>query len=214
MKLIFALLLTLSTTLSFSQTSGSGSYNAFDNREKGKIEGSIYSNDKFSGIKVNGEDHKGKVRYNALEDKMEFSDNSFYGFKAGDELNLIDIKKKYLYADHKYGKNNNIIGFLVVTQSGKKAQLYKKEKVKFVKGSVAKSSYDKTIPDKYVKEKDIFFLRINDGEITEVPSSKKDFAKLFGDKEKEVLDYLKKNNSSLTAENDLKIVFNYLNTIL
>ncbi|SMC50087.1 hypothetical protein [Moheibacter sediminis] len=214
MKLIFAVLLTLSTISSFSQTSGSGGYSTFNTPTKGDLEGSMYSNDKFSTLKVNGEDHTGKVRYNALDDKMEFSDNSFYGFKTGDELNLIDVKKKYLYADYKDVKENNVSGFLVESQSGKKIRLYKKEKVKFVKGSVAKSSYDKTIPDKYVKEKDVFFLRINDEEITLLPSSRKDFSKLFGDKEKEVMDYLKKNNSSLNAENDLKIVFNYLNTIL
>lgn len=214
MKFVFVIILSSIINLSYAQTSGSGGYTTFETPKKGDLEGSVYVNDKFSSLKINGQNHNGKVRYNALDDKMEFSDNLFYAFQNGDELNLTDHKKKYVYDNYIDDKKNNLSGFLVELQSGKKVKLYKKEKIKFVKGSIAKSSYDKTTSDKYVKDNDTFFLRLEEGQILEVPSSKKNFSKLFVEKEKEVMDYLKKNNYSLNIENDLKIIFNFLNTIL
>lgn len=215
MKLIFAILLTLGITFGYAQrTSGSGGYNTFNAPTKGDLEGSVYINESFSTLKVNGEIHKAKARYNAFEDKMEYSDNLFYPFQTGDELNLTDHKKKYILADYKDTKNNTLSGYLIEAQSGRKVKLYKKEKVSFVKGKLSETGYDKAVPDKYIKEKDTFFLKIGDGEINAAPDSKKNFSRLFGEKEKEIMDYLKKNNYSLSNENDLKIVFNYLNTIL
>jgi len=211
-KSVFVVLLALGMNFMYAQSTGSGQL--YEKPTNGDLQGTVYSNTTFSALKVNGEEHKAKVRYNALEDKMEFNDNLFYAFQPGDELNFTDIRKKYVLADYKDAKGNSFNGYLVEVQSGKKVKLYKKEKIIFVKGNVSKTGYDKTIPDKYVKQKDEFFLKIDEGEIAGFPSSKKNFSKLFGDKEKEVADYLKKNNYSLSTENDLKIVVNFLNTTL
>ena len=55
MKLIFAMLFTLFISFGYAQrTSGSGNYTAFETPQKGELEGSKYTNDKFSSLKVNG----------------------------------------------------------------------------------------------------------------------------------------------------------------
>jgi len=179
-----------------------------------ETQGSPYVISSYSTLKINGQDHPAKARYNAMEDRVEFEDMNYYPINVGDELNFVKHKKKYVYTDYKDRKNNPKTGFLAEVQGGKKVKFYKRESITFVKGKIAETSYEKDIADKYELNDKEFYLKIGEGEFIYLPNSRKSFSKLFGDKEKEVSDFLKKNDYSLSNPNDLKIIVNYLNTIL
>lgn len=224
MKARFALLSIIFLQFSFSQTVENQRINTGFNKNgsieakaptKGETEGSMYSYEEFSAIKVGGELQVFLGRYNAFNDRMEFDDKGkiyeYYPNINDKEIYIINLDKTYVYLKYYVDENKSENGYLVKLQSGKKFTLYKKEKIKLREGKVSETGYDKTMPDKYIAEKDVFFMKIGEDNIIKIPRSKKEFAKLFGDYEKEVFQFMKENDYSLKDESHLKFIFSYLN---
>ncbi len=182
---------------------------------KGDREGSMYLYEEFSAIKVGGELQIFLARYNAFKDRMEFDDKGktyeYYPNINDKEIYLINLDKTYTYLSYYIDENKSENGYLVKLQSGEKFTLYKKEQIKLREGRVSQTGYDKTMPDKFIQEKDAFFVKINEENIVKIPKSKKEFAKLFGDNETKVLNFLKEKDYSLKDESQLKVIFTYLN---
>lgn len=182
---------------------------------KGETEGSMYLHEDFSAIKVGGELQVFLGRYNAFTDRMEFDDKGkiyeYYPNINDKEIYFNNLNKTYIYLNYYNDKNKSQNGYLLILKLGDKISLYKKEQIKLREGKVSQTGYDKTRPDKYIQEKDVFFVKIGDGNIIKLPKSKKDFQKLFGDEEIMVSNFLKDNNYSLKDESDLKLIISYLN---
>lgn len=222
-KVLFGTLV-LFATFGFAQKDSNSKTNneAYDgnsvkekHRGKGDMAGSPYMNDNFLPAIVDGVDNI-PARYNAHKNEFEYQkDGQIYllvGIPGKTVVEYKSPKKKYVYVDYKEDKKF-LTGYLVEMNSGK-FKLYKRELKKFIPGIAPKTSYDRQTPDEYKLQKDEFFMRINDGEIINITTNKKNFAKQFGDKEKEISQYIKDKDISLNDENKLKLLAQYLNQIL
>ncbi len=182
---------------------------------KGDTQGSMYFYEQFSAVKVGGLLQDFLARYNAYEDRMEFKDGDkvyeYFPNIHDKEFQIINLDKTYTYLTYFLDETRSENGYLITVQKGKKYNLYKKEKIKFQEGRVSQTGYDKTIPDKYVPVKGEFFMGIEGDKIIKIPKSKKDFAKLFNDKEKAALGLINAGKYSLKDEVDLKKLIIQLN---
>jgi len=229
MKIIISLLTLLAVQITYSQTEkeerqyiyvgnsmlnvGYGSL-SLKAPSKGDTQGSMYLYDQFSAVKAGGVLQEFLGRYNAYEDRMEFkSGDKIYEYFPNihdKEFTIINLNKTYIYLTYFLDEIRSENGYLVFLQKGEKYTLYEKERIKLQEGRVSQTGYDKTVPDKYIPVKNEFYIGMED-KIMRIPKSKKDFTKLFGSKEKEVSDFLKKNKYSLKNESDLRLIINYLN---
>ena len=185
-------------------------------RDKGDMIGSPYINEYFLQAQIDADENV-NVRYNAHKDEMEYTkDNQTYILFPIANKSVVTIKsplKKYFYLDYKDGKNFKT-GYLVEVFNSDKYNVYKKEIIKFTPGVAPKTSYDRQTPDQYRQSKDEFYIQIDGNDIVNLPSNKKNFAKLFGENEKLVATYLKENDVNLNDENSIKKIFQYINSNL
>lgn len=153
---------------------------------------------------VIGHDEIIELKYNAYTDEMEFEhEGQFYNLNKEEypEVFLGPQKLKYIYTNYNDGKNS-VSGFLRVLDENEKWSIYVKEKVSYTPPAPSKDSYTTEKPEVYKREKDHYFMRMNDA-IFEIPTNKKKFAALFSSKEKEVLNYISSEKLSLNKEVDL-----------
>ncbi len=227
MKKILILLNFFLLQIVFSQTGENQRINTGFNKNgsieakaptKGETEGSMYLYQEFSAIKVGGELQNFLGRYNAFTDKMEFEDKDkiyeYYPNINDKDIFFINLNKTYSYLNYFTDKSKSQNGYLVKLQFGDKVSLYKKEQIKLRQGNVSQTGYDKTTPDKYLQENDVFYVKIGNGNIIKVPKSKKEFLKLFGENEPVVSNLLKENSYSLKDESHLNLIFSQLQFLL
>jgi len=197
-----------------SNTIHSGGISIREKRQgKGELQGSPYMNDSFLPANINGTPYN--VRYNAYKDEMEYENNNaksvYFGVIGETEVIFNGINKKYIYANYRDDKEY-FIGYLIELKKVKQFTLYKREKKTFTPGIAPKTSYDRQYPDEYKIVKDEFYFKSNEGEILKIPGNKKKFAQLLGERENDILNYIKEKDISLTDENNLKQLFQYLNS--
>lgn len=180
--------------------------------EAKQVEGTPYMNDIYLDAVIKGYDKPLKLKYNAHADEMEFEiDGTHYHLKKELYPEIQLLNKKYRYTTYTEGKET-LKGFLIFLKESSKFKLYKKEKIILVPAKKSTSSYDTSSPAKYKVQDPVYFMGIND-EIVEIPRNDKKFAQLFGDQEKQVLDYIKSNKISLKNEQHLVKLFDFLSTI-
>ncbi|MFA5619511.1 MAG: hypothetical protein WDA08_04300 [Weeksellaceae bacterium] len=180
-------------------------------RDKGELKGSPYLNQHFMSAEIDGQ--KRDTRYNAFKDEMEFNSQGTTLILTGklNETAVVFPNKKYVYVNYKDGKTY-VTGYLVELVHGSKSTLYKREKISFIPGVVPKTSYDREIPDEYRRRDDVFLMKSENGEISDFPTNKKRFAKLFGADESKILDFINDSGLSLRNENDLITLFQFINS--
>jgi hypothetical protein len=197
----------------FTNFNGNGSV-GFAAPTKGDTEGSMYTFSEFVPVKVGGEQQIFTVRYNVFNDRMEFQDNDniyeYYPNINDKEFLLLGINKKYHYVTYKNKDGKSTNGYLLEIYKGKGNTLFKKEKIKFVPGQVSKTGYDRTYPDKYVKDSDVLYIQFGSGDIVEIPTNRKEFVKIFGENESKVNDLIKKEGYSFKNERDIIQIMNKL----
>ncbi len=178
-------------------------------------EGSPYINEAFLPIKITL--FKSKIfgaRYNAYNGEMEViidkdespivlnKDNEPY------EVTFTTLNKTYTYLE-KTEKTD----FFVIVNNLKNITLLKKEQVKFIAESKAKSSYQQGTPAKFKRLDDKYYIIINDKKAQIIPKKSKDLVKFFPESSKEILNYIKSNKIKISKENDLIKLTTYLNTL-
>ena len=230
MKSIISLVTILFVQLVFAQSEGR-SQNVYVNNgflsagngslslkapSKGDTQGSMYLYEQFSAVKAGGILQDFLARYNAYEDRMEFQSGDkiyeYYPNINDKEFQIINLNKTYAYLNYFLDETRSENGYLVISQRGAKYTLYKKEHIKLQEGRVSQTGYDKTVPDRYIAEKDDYYIGIKDSTIIKIPKSKKDFAKLFGENQKKILDLINSGSYSLKEENSLQKLFIQLNS--
>lgn len=223
-KLINLLFITFSITL-FSQVQSlrdvdGGLYLNTGDKELSlkDIKGSPYLQEKYFYAFVNENSTKPHLmRYNAYLDKMEFDKNGVqHDLENGlyKTVNFdVPVSKKYVYVTYSFNNKNND-GYLVELNAGKNASLFKRERIEFVPERSRPNGLSEThTPAEFKPSKTFYFFKLDNGSIAEMPKSKDKFTKLFGDKSKPVSDYIKKNKFSISDENDLKMIFLYINSL-
>lgn len=156
------------------------------------------------------------LRYNASKDLFEvkkksvLNDNQAKVLISSKDISINLGNKKFVFLTP--NENNTAQGYFVDQFSGEKTSLYMKIKKVYIPEQKAYTSLASNVAANY-KEKDIYYLYTNDGLLVELPNSKKSRIKAFGDKSKEVKDYLKENKTNINKESGLIEVIKYYETL-
>lgn len=180
-----------------------------------KPKGSPYLQAKFAQAKINNLENKFNVRYNAYSDEFEFlnSKNDTLLLDKVDDFSTITFmgsNKKY----HLVTYSNNIQkphkGYLIELYQKNNLTLYKREWISFYAAKKAKTSLEKDMPARFNKEKDSYYLKDTNGNITDFPESKKQLTRLFPDKKEAIETFVKDNKIDFDADPDKVKIINFL----
>ncbi|MEZ4803305.1 MAG: hypothetical protein R2797_11080 [Gelidibacter sp.] len=184
------------------------------------VEGSPYINDEFLPAKISAsEDNVFYVRYNAIADQFEVKgeNNKAYAlnkYRRDIVVQLVGVKKTYQvfgYLDE--NDNENFGYFVIINGKDSNVKLLKKEKKFFIGEKVATTSYDTPKPATYKRANDEYYIKVGEDAAIEMPTNKKDIAKLFPKQEKNILSFIKENKIKTKKEEDLNMLMEYINQI-
>lgn len=181
------------------------------------IEGSAYVNDKFLPARIEGVEGIYLLRYNNVNDDIEYqkdADKIFVLNKSEQkyDITFVGTKNKmrvYDYVDY-YG--NQTTGFLSEIYSSK-ISLLKKEKINYIPEKYPKNGYDVLAPAHFERVKDEYYIMEGD-KIVSFPKNKKALIEMYPKKEEEINSFLKKNKLSFKDQNDMIGIVSFLSSVL
>jgi len=152
------------------------------------------------------------VRYNAVNDEMVVKDNNkalaLNKDIAGVYVTVMGSKKRY--QTFKTADSEKSGFFVIESNPNSKIKLLNKEYVQYIDKQVAANSYQSDRPAKFKRANDIFYLSTEENTAVLMPKKKKDFIKLFPNKD--VTKFIKKERISLKDKKDLIKLVNFLNS--
>lgn len=171
--------------------------------------GTIYKN----GITLA---HNLGLRYNASRDLFEIKktsvlkDDQAKVLKTTNDLIIKLDNKKFIYLSP--SEKNTAQGYFIIISKGEKVSVLKKTKKIYIPGQKAYNSLASPIAANY-KEKVLLYLYASDGELIELPKSKKGKINAFQKHSKELKIYTKENKLNLNKEVDLVKLCDYYNSL-
>ncbi|WP_132065781.1 hypothetical protein [Aquimarina spinulae] len=187
---------------------------------KNKTLGTPYENAKFELGEIIHNNSKQKIRklflrYNVFNDQIEVSktlkSSEILGLTKNKSVYVRIKNREYHYKEYKYRNNKTKNGYLIKLTSNTKISLYKLLKKKYIDTKIAKTPMNKDIPAKFT-DQHAYYLEI-DEKLFPVSSSKKKTVSIFPNNQKEVKDFIGKENLSLKKEKDLIKLVNFYNTL-
>lgn len=180
--------------------------------------GSKFVNDKFMPAKLSSSTSVILLRYNAYTDDFEISNPQEQSVQILPKEANIDVvfpsqDKKYTYTDFVKKDGAKTSGYLVVLSDNPKVKIYKKETITMTAEYFPTNSYQTYKPANFKRAKDEFYVKVGNEEAVYF-DGKKDFAKLVPGKNKEVLEFIKKNSLSLDKDTDLQKLGQFTGSIL
>lgn len=183
----------------------------FDNTAEFKrIAPKMYGTVAYLPAQVEGIKETFFLRHNMYRDEMEFSKNgqTLY-LQKNDERKITFSESNEVYGLFKLeGK----LRYFLIHNEGDNVLLSRKV-VEYKEAKPAMSSYQKDRPADFKREDDELYLKTTNGNITEIPRSKKKFYALFGENVSKIKKYIKKNKLDIKDVKDLKGIIAYSNTI-
>lgn len=178
-------------------------------------EGSPYIQTAFAKAKVVKAGVDAFMRYNAFSDEFEFinAKNDTLVLDKIDDFSDIDfagLRKKYRLLAYTDSHNKLSYGYLILLSQKNDIALYKKESVNFTEAKVAKTTLERSMPARYTKGGDAYFIKVKDGTATEFPDGKKDLCKMFPDKKAAIESFIKENKIDLDSEADKMRIVDFL----
>lgn len=149
----------------------------------------------------------GYFKYNMADDQMEFlkDDQTYYLKKEPGRI----VKFTTLKNTYKVYEYNGRLDYFLLQKEGKNPLLVK-QIVKYIKPKEPKTSYDEYKPANFLRIKDQYFIAFDDKNLVKLPTNKKKFYEVFGDKSSKVKSFMKKNKLNHKSLGDLeKIVAHY-----
>ena len=217
MKGVLLVFLMAIATVSFGQISNVSDVTGrpLTTGSESKVEGSPYLNGGswFAGevTDVNGDTHIKRLRYNALEDRLEYFENSNTYYYENNDIKSFDFSSVDEYGNEvKYSfasKIDNAPGvdpskYYRVIYNGNTIKIL--EWVRVVKIKVTPNAYGEEPYDKYVFDNKVL---IYDGKSLEkFRITKGAFYKTFPSKKKEIKNLISKENLGVIDENDAVII--------
>jgi hypothetical protein len=159
------------------------------------------------------------VRYNAYADEIEIKigEGQIQNFNKGlSNVFITFVKDDVQYTSLNYtDTDDNLLRgyFITLTESNQNVKLFTKKGIRLAEAQPAISGYDKDKPAEFKATADVHFITIKGAYAFELPSKRKDIAKLFPDHSKTILDFIKKNKIKTSREGDLIELINYINSI-
>nr|WP_299337483.1 hypothetical protein [Allomuricauda sp.] len=190
-----------------------------NNPEYKDAEGSRYLFDEFVPAKISGISNSYPVRFDAVDDIIEFKENGEeikgltlnreYRIQLMDGSNRVFITRTYINDSGNLKKS-----FFEIVHDGDDFQLLKKERFKYLPAQPAKSSYEPAKPARFMKLQDQVYIDYPDDSLDyliRIPKKKKKLKVFFGAQLKQVEAFAKKQNLEYDATEDfVKIMEHYL----
>ncbi|WP_164975401.1 hypothetical protein [Flavobacterium piscinae] len=186
----------------------------FENNSK--VEGSQYVIDKFLPATIEGVEGTHLMRYNALNDDIEYQkeENKIFVLdKTNKKYDVVFTTNKQKFGVYEYTdiKGEMVKGFLIELYAGN-VSLLKREKVKYVSEKYPKSGYEDLIPAHYERADDEFYIKSGNN-ILAFPKNKKALIKMYPDKKSSLDDFFKKNRVSFKNEKDIISIVAFLSSL-
>ena len=157
------------------------------------------------------------IRYNAYTDQIEYKNNLDKVSPLPSEKDVIitttDKRNAFEYLDYTTDENENISGYLNLISNNDKVKIYSRLRVFLQDATEPTSGYTTYKPANYKKASTKYFIRIKEKSVVALPTRKKDLISMFPGKDKEIAAFIKENKISLSEEEDLKKLGEYLNTL-
>lgn len=160
--------------------------------------GSPYTTTVFFPAKVEGIVGETNMRYNAYLDLIEFISTKndtliLDKIPAFNTITFLGFNKKYRLVTYNNNLGKSHQGYLIELYQKKNYVLYKREWISLYAGKKAKTSLEKDMPAKFIKQDDSYYLKDAKGNITDFPESKKQLVKLFPDKKDTIETFVKES---------------------
>jgi len=150
------------------------------------------------------------LRYNIYQDEMEFiKDEQIYYLRKEQNRKIYFPQQK---ATYQVFEINGSLKYFIVQNKGEN-KLLTRQVIKFTEAREPQSSYQKGTPADYKRKDDEHFLALNNTTFVKIPSNKKSFYDLFGNKSSEIKTYVKKNKLNHKDIDDLRKVVDHFNTL-
>lgn len=171
------------------------------------IEGSPFIDINFIKAKIVGIDSAIFMRYNAMKDEVEVKEGDIIQIlpkeelyskiilESGDRLNLVNYEEK----------NKKVKGYLFLIAEKNEIKLYRKKSIILTKEKEAKNSYEESRPAEYKKQKDVYFIELNN-KIIQFPTNKKKLISLLPEKK----NIIETTDINFSKDSDLVKIFNLL----
>jgi len=211
---LFILLLCLNTVAQDKNTTAKFTGSSYTNPKikYDKPIGSPYAQPMFASAKVTDVPQKYYMRYDIYNDVFEFitPKNDTLVLDKIDAFNSITFtanNKNYNLLNYTDTKGKFTNGYLIKVYKKNTVTLYEKENITFYEPKIAKTSMERSMPARFARIDNTYFLEVKNGTIVEFPDSKKRLLKLMPE-HKEVLEtFLKENKVSFDDPSDrIKIV--------
>ena len=182
------------------------------------IKGSPYFNESFELAEI---EYFGKIlndkvylRYNAYNDEMEMSLNSYSTDSnniliKNNKVSCVINNKKFKYLGFTPENSNPIIGYLSILYLGKSLTLYERKKKIYMQATKARTSLERSFPARYT-DKIEYYFSINNGSIFEIKTNKKDVFRKLNSYGESIKKYLSFNKIKIRSKEDLLGLFRYL----
>ncbi|QYJ69398.1 hypothetical protein [Flavobacterium litorale] len=180
-------------------------------------QGTQYYIENFNAAKINDSKEIVLARYNAYSDEMEV--------KVHDEIMVLDPKedmvvaltnKSATYVFTQYKNEDGEMGqnYLVLVSDNPNLKIFRSERIFLQPEKHPDTGYQKYKAPMYKKRDAKYYIQMNNGEIVHMSDRRKDIMALIPGKEKDIKTFMKKNKIKVSEDNDLKLLGNYLNTLL
>lgn len=172
--------------------------------------GKIYENNKVIATNY-------ALRYNAMADEIEVKetlykeDSEIKVLAKSPDLYVKIMNEMFVFVDN--SEANDPAGYFLVLHVGNSYNLYKKMIKKYYPAKKAQTSFEKDILASFV-DKPVYYLVSQDGVFKEFTSSKSKKLKVFGDKQSEIKNYIKKAKLDINDENDLLKIVKYYDSVV
>jgi len=175
-----------------------------------RIAKKMYETEDYKAAKIDDLNKVYQLRYNIYKDQMEYtSAGKLYILKKelGRMVNFTNLNTKYQVFEME-GKPR----FFIVQNDGQHS-LLTKSIVQFQEARQAEDSFQQSTSADFKRGKDEIYIAFNNTSPVKVPSSKKKFFALFGDKESAIKTYMKKNKLSRKDKEDLIKVLDHYSSL-
>lgn len=168
------------------------------------IKGTLFLNEKNYGDYL--------FRYNIFRDEVEFKKDTYAPIESVKKIEgiIVELEDDTKISVHTLTIDTNTYErkFLVEIVEGN-YQLNKLVRVKFTPPKKAENSLSADVKAKFTKIEEYYV--INEDKVEKLVSKKKDLKKQFPDEGEKMLAFVSKEKINLKKEDDLKILFQYMN---
>ncbi len=192
------------------------------NKTYDKTLGSPYSTENFIKSKVYyGKENQGDfyVRYNALNSIIEIKKTLLPEEKVKQLFADKNVRVKYLNKELRFTtyinkKKETKNGYLSLIMDGEDYKLYHRLAVKYSEGKSAANSMVADIPSRFAHFEEYYYQKSGVDRIDYLPLKKGNILKLVDKPFREIVKiHLKENDYNFTKEEDIILLFEYLNTL-